>query len=413
MTSKKLLIIGFVWPEPKSSAAGSRMMQLIETFQSQDYQITFASTCAKTQNAFNLETIGIEQVAIELNNASFDDFIKRLSPDIVIFDRFMVEEQFGWRVMEHCPNALRILDTEDLHCLRKGREEALKKKVLFDKGHLFSDIAKREIASIYRCDIALVISEEEMNLLENQFKIDSNLLHYLPFLMDVVSPEFQKSLPTFNERTHFVMIGNFLHAPNYDAVLFLKEHIWPLIRKQLSNAQVHIYGAYATNKVLKLSNEENGFVIRGFANEVEKVMRSAKVCLAPLRFGAGLKGKLVDAMVNGTPSVMTDIAAEGMFGAMEPSGFIANTPEAFASKAVELYTDKRIWEDKQKNGFHTINTRFNKDHFLMELISKIDTVQSKLHEHRLDNFIGAMLQHHTMQSTKYMSKWIEVKNSRH
>src|SRR5690606_13051683 len=187
------------------------MMQLIETFQSQDYQITFASTCAKTQNAFNLESLGIEQVAIELNNASFDDFIKRLSPDIVIFDRFMVEEQFGWRVMEHCPNTLRILDTEDLHCLRKGREEAVKKKVSFNKGHLFSDIAKREIASIYRCDITLVISEEEMNLLENQFKIDSNLLHYLPFLMDVVSPEFQRSLPTFNERTHFVMIGNFLH----------------------------------------------------------------------------------------------------------------------------------------------------------------------------------------------------------
>src|SRR5690606_29671423 len=254
------------------------MMQLIETFQSQDYQITFASTCAKTQNAFNLESLGIEQVAIELNNASFDDFIKRLSPDIVIFDRFMVEEQFGWRVMEQCPNTLRILDTEDLHCLRKGREVALKKKVLFDKNYLFNDTAKREIASIYRCDLTLIISEEEIEILKNQFKVDTHLLYYLPFLSEVVPPEILSKLPRFSERAHFVVIGNFLHAPNYDAVLFLKEHIWSLIREKLPNTEVHIYGAYVSEKVLKLSNKKEGFIIKGFAENVETVMQSARVC---------------------------------------------------------------------------------------------------------------------------------------
>lgn len=121
---KKLLIIGFVWPEPKSSAAGSRMLQLIEVFQSENYHITFASTCGKGDKAFNLENLGIEQVTIQLNHSSFDEFIKVLDPDLVLFDRFMTEEQFGWRVAQQCPNALRILDTEDLHALRKGRQEA-------------------------------------------------------------------------------------------------------------------------------------------------------------------------------------------------------------------------------------------------------------------------------------------------
>ena len=148
----QLLIIGFVWPEPKSSAAGTRMLQLIEVFQQEGYKIVFASPCAKSDNAFNLEAIGVTQVSIELNNASFDDYIKQLNPEIVMFDRFMMEEQFGWRVTEHCPNALKILDTEDLHCLRKGRQQAYKEGGVFDKTYLLSDVAKREIASIYRCD---------------------------------------------------------------------------------------------------------------------------------------------------------------------------------------------------------------------------------------------------------------------
>ena len=120
-----------MWPEPKSSAAGSRMMQLINVFLSEGYAITFASPCAKSENAFNLDSLGVTQKEIELNNSSFDDFISELKPDIVVYDRFMIEEQFGWRVVENCPEALRILDTEDLHCLRKGREQAFKDKKTF------------------------------------------------------------------------------------------------------------------------------------------------------------------------------------------------------------------------------------------------------------------------------------------
>src|SRR5690554_5367129 len=114
--NKSLLVIGYVWPEPKSSAAGSRMLQIIDLFQSENYNITFASPCAKSDNAFNLESIGINQVSIELNNSSFDEFIKKLNPDVVLFDRFMMEEQFGWRVVEQCPNALRILEIGRASC---------------------------------------------------------------------------------------------------------------------------------------------------------------------------------------------------------------------------------------------------------------------------------------------------------
>ena len=408
--NKNLLIIGFVWPEPKSSAAGIRMLQLIKVFQSQEYQITFASSCAKIENAFNLENIGVAQVDIELNNSSFDDFIKELNPSVVLFDRFMMEEQFGWRVYESCPQAIKLLDTEDLHCLRKGRESAFKDGVEFNTSYLFNDTAKREIASIYRCDLSLIISEAEMDILKNQFNVDASLLMYLPFILDKIEDEVILNLPKFKERQHFIAIGNFLHEPNYNAVLYLKQSIWPLIKQQLLEAELHIYGAYATQKVNQLHNEKDGFLIKGFAKDANEVMKHSKVCLAPLRFGAGLKGKLVDAMLNGTPCVTTTIGAEGMFGDLNANSFIVDNPETFASKAVELYSDSIIWEEKQHNGFQIINQRFNKNLNQKNFIDVLEKTKKEFQNYRLHNFIGQMLQHHTLQSTKYMSRWIEEKN---
>jgi len=407
---KQLLIIGFVWPEPKSSAAGSRMLQLINAFLSHNYKITFASPCSKNDNAFDLESINVSKVSIELNTSSFDDFIKDFQPNIVLFDRFMMEEQFGWRVAEQCPEALRILDTEDLHCLRKGRQQAFNDKKSFDTSYLFNDIAKREIASIYRSDLSLIISEAEINILHSEFKIEGSLLYYLPFMINKVNGKKIECLPKFKDRYNFISIGNFLHNPNYNSVLYLKETIWPLIRQKLPKAKLNIYGAYVSEKVMQLHNPTQGFYIKGFANDVNEIMQYAKVCLAPLCFGAGLKGKLIDAMQNGTPCVTTTIGAEGMFGDLEHNGYVENDPKIFACRAIELYSNESLWETKQQNGFKVINTRFDKTNFEKDFIKTIETLRFNLQQHRLQNFTGEMLQHHTLQSTKFMSKWIEEKN---
>ncbi len=407
---KKLLVIGFVWPEPKSSAAGSRMLQLVEQFQNQDYEITFACAANTSNNTFDLSRIGVRTQDILLNDNSFDVFISELNPIAVLFDRFMTEEQYGWRVAEQCPDALKILDTEDFHGLRKARELALKQKEEVTLEYLQNDITKREIASIYRCDLSLIISEAEIDILTHQFKIDRNLLYYLPFLLQPISEMEIKQLPTFERRQHFITIGNFLHAPNYDAVLYLKQTIWPLIRKKLPTSELHIYGAYESQKVSQLNSVKDGFLIKGFAKSVSEVMRKAKVCLVPLRFGAGLKGKLADAMKNGVPCAMSSIAAEGMFSDLESNGFIEDNREMFAAQAIELYSDSEMWQVKQKNGFAVLNERFIKSNFESELSSKIQDLHNNLKAYRQNNFIGNLLQHQSLRSTKYMSKWIEAKN---
>ncbi|MBA6155726.1 glycosyltransferase family 4 protein [Tenacibaculum sp. S7007] len=406
---KTLLIIGYVWIE-KTTGAGNRMLQLIEVFKKQGYAITFATPAQKTENSINLFSLGIKEVSIELNSSSFDEFIKDLKPNIVLFDRFMMEEQFGWRVAENSPKSLRVLDTEDLHFLRKTRHQQLKKGEEFtNEALLQSDDAKREIAAILRCDLSLIISSYEVKLLKEVFKIDEKLLCHLPFLLNAINEKTIADWKSFEEREHFVFIGNFFHAPNVDAVLQLKS-IRKSIRKQLPKAEIHIYGAYATQQIQQLDKPQEGFIVKGFAEEAIEVVKKAKVVLAPLRFGAGIKGKLTEAMLCGTPSVTTVIGAEGMHTDLPWNGFVEDNLEEFANKAIELYTNENVWKEAQKNGVKIINELYDKEKLEQPFINQIKNLQENLNAHRIQNFFGSLLQHQTLRAIKYMSKWIEEKN---
>ena len=427
---KKLLIIGYVWPEPKSSAAGCRMLELIELFLAQDWQVVFASAAALSEHRADLPSIGVQEKSIELNSASFNEFIAELKPNTVLFDRFFTEEQFGWRVEQVCPNALRLLDTEDLHSLRHARYKILKQSqkqannetarqgvapVLAGTAELYAqmageDMAQREISAIFRCDLTVMISQFEIELLTEYFSVPKQLLHYCPFLS--VQPLEQKAYPGFNERQHFISIGNFRHEPNWDAVLYLKHAIWPLIRAQLPQAELHIYGAYPPPKATQLHNPKQGFCVKGWADDALAVMQQARVCLAPLRFGAGIKGKLMDAMRCGTPSVTTNIGAESMCGNLPWGGLIENEAQAIADAAVKLYSDETLWQTSQQQGFDILQNYFGaKDHSQV-LVERLESLQSNLVAERQQNFMGGMLRHHTMKSTQYMSQWIEAKNQK-
>jgi len=408
---QKVLIIGAVWVEPNSSAAGGRMLQLIQIFLAQQWQVTFACASQKSTNETSLTKLGVKEVFIQLNSSYFDDFLNELQPTIVMFDRFMIEEQFGWRVAEHCPNALRILDTEDLHFLRKVRHQQYKKGENFSNEALLkAEETKREIAAILRCDLSLIISSYEMELLKDLFKIDESLLYYLPFLFNKIDASKTQKWQSFKDKKDFVFIGNFYHKPNIDAVVTLKKQIWSTIKKQLPNVEMHIYGAYVNQQIRDLDNAKEGFLIKGFAENSKSVISKARVVLAPLNFGAGIKGKLTEAMICGTPSITSKIGAEGMHENLSWNGFIENDYKQFAKKAIELYTNKNSWEQSQKNGIEIINQIYDKDKLELPFINRIKQLQENIEQHRTKNFLGSLLQHQTLQATKYMSKWIEEKN---
>lgn len=406
---KKILIIGLVWPEPNSSAAGSHMLHLIELFANTNWDIHFASAASTSPYSADLFSKGISTQEIRLNHSSFDAYVQALNPQVVLFDRFVTEEQFGWRVAEQCPNALRILDTEDLHCLRLARQKAHKQKRDLIPADLFSDVAKREIASILRCDLSLIISEFELDLLQNTFGINHNLLFYLPLLSEPITAKEEASWPKFDVRSDFVFIGNFLHEPNWQTVLYLKQHIWPILSKHIPTAYLKIYGAYPPQKALELHKPSERFLVLGRAKSAQEVLQNARVLLAPIPFGAGIKGKLVEAMCCGTPSVTTTMGAESMHGDLPWNGIITDEKNAFVEAAVWLYQNEDNWCKAQQNGVQLVNTRFDKNQFAMPFIDQINYLLEHIATHRATNFIGALLHHHSLQSTKYLSKWIEEK----
>jgi len=425
---KTLLIIGYVWPEPKSSAAGSRMMELIQLFLKHQWRIVFASAAALSEHRADLPSLGVQEQTIALNDPGFNDFIAELKPDAVLFDRFFTEEQFGWRVEKMCPNAMRILDTEDLHSLRDVRRQLLKQAqqqtaseterqsvnpILAGNAELYSsmtenDMAQREIAAVYRCDLTLMISEFETALLTDYFSVPKPLLHYCPFL-NLKIPELP-SLLKFSDRQHFISIGNFRHEPNWDAVLYLKHAIWPLIRADMPQAELHIYGAYPPPKATQLHNPKQGFLVKGWADDALQVMHNARVCLAPLRFGAGIKGKLIDAMQCGTPSVTTSIGVEAMTGGLPWGGYIEDNAQAFADAAVRLYTGETVWQQSQQQGLAILSQYFAQEDHANFLMARVLQLQENLVQERRQNFVGTLLRHHLHKSTHYMSKWIEAKN---
>lgn len=399
-----------MFPEPKSTAAGTRILQLIKFFHNQGFYVVFGSASKHSLNSFDLNCIGVKTINLKLNDISFDEYIKDLNPHCVVFDRFITEEQFGWRVTNCCPKAIRILDTEDLHFLRKARKIANLKTTEFSKDFLKNDIAKRELASIYRCDLSLIISEVEFDILSKELNIDTSLILYLPFLLEFNQILTQQELPDFENRKDFVFVGSFIHPPNADTVTYLKKHIWPKLRKKCPDAFLNIYGSYPKTQHLCLSNKKENFFVHGFVENIDKVLLSSRVLLAPIKFGAGLKGKVIDAIRNGTPCVLSEIAAEGIFESCDYNNHVSNDEDNFIEKAIELYTNKNLWESAQNIGFLTLRKRFMTERFYSVFIERIQYLENNLDSHRIKNFTGILLQHHTMQSSKYFSKWIEAKN---
>ncbi|MBL4760870.1 MAG: glycosyltransferase [Mariprofundaceae bacterium] len=406
----QVMIIAYVLPEPKSTGSGARMMELIRLFLAQGWSVHMASPAQATDYSEDLSVLGIKTSEIVVNHSSFDDFIAKMNPNIVLFDRFVMEEQFGWRVAKHCPQALRMLETIDLHCLREARHQQTKRTHAValepDKMDLYSDIAKREIAAVYRSDISLLISDYEIEVLDKYFHIAKDIVHLCPFMLQPL----QSSMPSFSQRQHFISIGNFRHAPNWDAVLWLKQEIWPLIRAKLPKAELHVYGAYAPPKATALDNAKEGFFIKGRAEDAHEVMQQARINLAPLRFGAGIKTKLADGMLTGTPSVTTSVGAEGMTGGLAWGGSITDDAQDFADAAVVLYQDEAAWQQAQQRGTAILGELFEPSKNGRALLERMQQVLENLAEHRQNNFTGQMLNHHHHRSTEFMSRWIEAKN---
>jgi glycosyltransferase involved in cell wall biosynthesis len=416
----KALIVGFVWPETNASAAGLREWALMEHFRAAGWQVSYASPAKENEFSARLRDLGVKTFSCQPNDPRFDDFVRELQPDYVVFDRFMIEEQFGWRVEEHAPDAVRILDTVDLHFLRRAREAALQagaapKSVDLDfiSQHAREDFL-RELSSLFRSDHAWVVSSFEEKLLQD-FGVLPEQVSLLR--LSYKTPDVSK-LPRFEERQHFVSIGNFRHPPNADAVHWMKSDIWPRIRALTGpHAELHIYGAYPSKEFMSLDNPETGFRVLGPAKDQYQTLSKYRVLLAPLRFGAGIKGKISDAWFTGTGVVSTSIGAEGMTDGNSTDeiyfpGLVADDVEGFAQASYDLWKDEEQWKLFQTQGFELLSEAYSETKNQTRIIFEMIELRKNLKARRQKNWMGSVLQLNMHRSTKYFSRWIELKNSK-
>lgn len=393
-TTSVLYYFGYVWPEPVSSAAGVRTLSLLKSLRKR-HKIIFFSPSQKNRFSEALESDGIECMRADPNDSACEEFLKKHEPAVSVFDRFVMEEQFGWRIRELFPDCLRVIDTQDLHFLRKERE-----------GAPAPDALLRELASVYRSDLSLVISRFEYDLLQSKYGVAPSLLHYCPFFV----PEIAAPSANFSGRRHFVFLGNFRHPPNYEAALHLHDSLWPKLSTLLPAAELHLYGAYPPKEITSLHSPPARFYVNGPCEDAVSTLQAFRVNLAPLRFGAGLKGKIVDGWMAGTPCVSTAIGAEGMGETENWGGLVADTDDALVAACGRLHENETLWREKSERGRSLLKELFDGERESLRLQAAIEEAQGHLRHRREENLTGRMLWHQTMRSTRYFSRWIEAKN---
>ena len=411
--ANKLLMIGYVWPEPRSSAAGVRDLALLEIFRDAGFAVTYASPARESDAKRELESLGFATLPIAANDPGFDERLGALGPDVVVFGRFVYEEQFGWRVRRVCPDALRVLDTVDLHFLRKARLEWLRAGVpleeIFERvPNSNGDECLRELASIHRSDLVFLCSDFERALLAREFGVAEEGLALASFF-------YPDSVDTagFAGRSGFVSVGNFRHEPNLDATFWLKRELWPLIRACLPGARVELFGAYPPREVMALTQPDEGFVVRGQEpGDILPVLARFRVNLAALRFGAGIKGKIAEGWRAGTPCVTTPIGAEGMRGGPRDffGGLIGTSAEELAGQAVRLHEREPDWQEASERGRAIVRERLARASNGTAVVAAVEGARANLRLRRARNVTGQLLWHQGQRSTEYFSRWIEAKN---
>jgi len=316
-----------------------------------------------------------------------------------------MEEQFGWRVREQCPRAVTLLDTSDFHSLREARHQALKSG---EPVNLFQPIAEREVAAMARCDLTVMISRVEVELLKQLFCLPDWQLHYLPFLVkEMPAPD---KLPGFEERQHLVMIGGFKHAPNRDATAWFAEKIWPQLHALLPGVECHIYGAYSDHAMHRFSDPATGLRVHGRTEDALATLARYRLNLAPLRFGAGQKGKILEGWLSGTPTITTPIGAESM-AAEDAWGYsLSDDPAQFAATTARLYQDKTAWLAARDAGIRALESEFDHRDHAAAFIQRIQSIAANLDAHRERNIWGRILRRSEHRAEEFMSRWIETKN---
>ena len=349
----RVLVIDACMLTPDHDAGSMRMLAILEILTSLRCKVTFVADNLEHRQPYvsQLQQRGVEVLFHPFTRSITDLLDKRGAEfDIVVISRHYIAVKHIDAVRAFAPQALVVFDTVDLHFLRTERQAELEGSALARAAAR----AKRdeELALIRKADVTLVVSPYEQTLLA-ELAPDARVL-VLSTIHELMPPG-----QPFAEREGLVFIGGFQHPPNTDAVLWYAEEILPHVRAALPGVKTIIVGSKVPANVRALAAED--FVVTGYVPDVTPYFTGCRVSIAPLRYGAGVKGKINLAMSYGLPVVATTPAIEGMSLVPERDVLVADDAKAYADAIVRLYRDEALWNRLAAAGRDNIRTYFSRD----------------------------------------------------
>jgi glycosyltransferase involved in cell wall biosynthesis len=347
---KRILVVESCPLTPEQDGGSLRMFNFLRILRQMGIKVTFvADNLQKNHSTEVLQSLGMESLyRPQINNIA--RFLKQRSAayDYVILSRLAVAEKYIDLIKKYASGTKVIFDTVDLHYLRIEREALTKADDNLKR--FAAKCKKRELAVARRAHATLVVSPVEKQILEKECPC---------IRIEIVSNihEIHARGAGFSNRRDLLFIGGFFHTPNVDAVLFFVRNIFPLVEKILPDVRFRILGSNIPDEITRLANLK--ILVHGFVQDVGPFFNACKVSVAPLRFGAGIKGKINQSQAYGVPVVATSLAVEGMQLEHGESVLVADTPEKFAEAIVSVYTNENLWNRLSQNGIKNLEEHFS------------------------------------------------------
>lgn len=346
-SGKRLLVVDSMTPDPSRDSGSLRLCRIFELMHQDGWHIDFFADdgFATPADISRLAAIG---VAVRQGNLLSWLRSEGKKLDAVLLCRLPVANQYLDVVRRYAPLSLTVFDTVDLHYIRERRaaeitgNRRLRRRAKHTMEH--------ELKAISRSDITLVVSAEEQVILAQELPVCR--VELLTNIHDIHDRD-----EDFETRRDLLFVGGFGHPPNADAMQWFVAEILPLLRKEEPELMLHIVGDIDSQS--KLALERDGVQIHGRVNDLTPLMNHCRISVAPLRFGAGVKGKVNMAMSYGLPVVVTSIAAEGMYLENNGNAMIADNAEDFASATLSIYRDKAKWLRISDAGLENIRAHFS------------------------------------------------------
>lgn len=351
-----VLFIDAHTPSPDADSGSNDTWYFLQILKSLGYAVTFLP--AAVPDYIPRYTPALQKAGIRClytpHIGSPADYLtdNAASFDLIFVAREPIATRFLPLIRKHAPHTKLVFDTVDLHYLREERQAQLQNS---ERG--LRDAARtreRELRLVRQADAVLVRSQYEQSVLE-QSEPSASIFH-IPIVREIPG-----LLGPRDGRRHIVFIGGYRHAPNVDAVLQFVSTIWPHIKQRLPDAQFWMVGSYLPETLLALARQDHRIIPIGHVGSLDTLFRDCMLTVAPLRFGAGAKGKVITSLSYGVPCIATRIAAEGMALEHGKHILVEEDPEAFAEAVATVYQDRKRWDDLSRNGLEAVRALYSVD----------------------------------------------------